>query len=293
MFASELAEKMYQQSFDLAASTDEKVAITEKLIHFYTNQARFTEAYALARSLVATLGVNLHSSFKPPLFLSNWLQLECRLLRRSMRDLLEMPLATDPRIGQAVRIMNAVAKAAYQIRPELCVSLAVKIVNLCLKYGNTPDCAIGYMVFGVIFKGGVLGKYGTGYDFGRLALDLVERHQCIAQKSEVSFVVGYFGTSWKRPALESEELWRSAYSIGLETRDMFHTGCAAAATTMGMFMRGVPFKAVLERCAEFTAKLQPANLQEPLGVISSVQQAIRNLKGRTTDQRRFQRHALQ
>ncbi len=200
-----------------------------------------------------------------------------------MRDLLDLPLASDEKIGLAVRLMNAVAKAAYQIRPELCVAVAVRIVNLCLTHGNTPECAIGYMVFGAIFKGGVLGKYARGYDFGRLALDLVERHGNAGQRAEVSFVVGYFGTSWRRPAIQAEALWRTAYDSGVEHRDLFHTGCAAAATTMSMFMRGVPFDDIQARIRDYRTVLEPAGLSEPLGVMTAVTQAMRNLRGQTAD----------
>jgi hypothetical protein len=55
-----------------------------------------------------------------------------------------LPEMTDPRLVAAVRVLNGVSKAAYQVRPELCVAVATKAVNLCLKHGNTPDCAIGH-----------------------------------------------------------------------------------------------------------------------------------------------------
>ena len=147
-------------------------------------------------------------------------------------DLLALPAATDEKLLVAVRLTNAVAKAAYQVRPELCVAVTTKILNVCLRRGNTPDCAIAYMVFGAIFHGGVLGNYRFGYDFGRLALALVDRYRNDQQKAEVNFVVGYFGTSWLRPATEAEALWKTAYDAGIETGDLFHTGAACAATTI-------------------------------------------------------------
>src|SRR5258708_18453169 len=101
---------------------------------------------------------------------------------------------SNPRLEAAVRLINAVAKAAYQVRPELCVAVSTKSVNLCLKHGNTRDCAIGYMVYGAIFQGGVQGNHSIGHDFGRLVLDLIEKFGNTAQRAEVHFVVGYFST---------------------------------------------------------------------------------------------------
>ena len=38
-----------------------------------------------------------------------------------------LPGATDERLATAIRLMSALAKAAYQVRPELCVAVATKI----------------------------------------------------------------------------------------------------------------------------------------------------------------------
>jgi len=146
------------------------------------------------------LGVKLPARFALPSFALDLLTSRLRLRGRKAGDLLELPPLEDPRLQAAVRLINAVAKAAYQVRPELCAAVSVKGVNLCLRHGNTPDCAIAYMVYGTIFHGGVLGRHDLGYDFGRLVLDLVEKYRNTAQRAEVRFVVGYFGTSWtKRP----------------------------------------------------------------------------------------------
>ena len=193
----------------------------------------------------------------------------------------------DNRQAKAIRMINAAAKAAYQVRPELCVAVSTKVVNLCLKHGNTPDSAIGWMVFGSIFQGGVLGIHPVGHDFGRLALSLVDKYQQERQRPEVTFVVGYFGTSWMRPATEAEALWRTTYESGRATGDLFHTGCACAATTQSLLMRGVKLSEIWAESTRFLEFLKPVNLREPIGAIRSVRQTIRNLCGKTNDKTSF------
>ena len=173
------------------------------------------------------------------------------------------------------------------MRPELCVSVSIRAVNLCLKHGITPDCAICWMVYGTIFQGGILGRHRTGHDFGRLALGLVDKFQNERQRAEVNFVVGYFGTSWLRPADEAEQLWRTAWQAGLETGDLFHTGCAGAGLIISQFMRGVPFDEVLSEADRILPILERASLREPVGVITAVRQAIRNLRGQTSSRDSF------
>jgi hypothetical protein len=189
----------------------------------------------------------------------------------------------DGRIKGAVRVINAVAKAAYQVRPELCVAVSTTAVNLCLRYGNTEDCAIGYMVYGAIFQGGVLGDHRTGYAFGQLVLDLVERYGNASQRAEVNFVVGYFGTSWMRPVAEAEARWDRAFAAGIESEDLFHTGCAAAGLIMSHHMRGVEAEPLLKRADELLDQLRRYHLREPAAVIVATRQFVRNLRGQTND----------
>jgi serine/threonine protein kinase/predicted ATPase len=290
--AFDRAEAFYSLAMELAADDEARVRLCEKRIHFYTDVARFEDAYAAAREGLALLGVKLPSSFVPPLFVADFVKATLRLRGRDIASLAELPRMQDARLESAVRLMSGVAKAAYQIRPELCVAVATKIVNLCLKHGNTPECAIGYMVFGAIFQGGVLGRHRVGYDFGRLALSIVERYGNARQRAEVNFVVGYFGTSWLRPATEAEELWRVAYQSGLETGDLFHTGCAACGLVLGQYMRGAPLDEVWATSESVRGDLERAGLRIPLGAIGAVRQAIRNLRGQTAGPTSFSDEAF-
>ncbi|HEX4417293.1 MAG TPA: AAA family ATPase, partial [Kofleriaceae bacterium] len=280
--AFERAEGYYRQAAELAQTEIAKAAVCEKQIHYYTNMARFADAYAVGRDAVALFGVKLPAKFIPPLFLADVARVMLRLRGRAPATLLELPTATDPRIEAAVRLICAVAKAAYQLRPELCVAISTKVVDLCLRHGNTRDCAIGYMVFGTIFQGGVLGRHAVGDAFGRLALALIDKYGNTAQLAEVAFVVGYFGTSWLRPATEAEALWRTAYDAGRATNDLFHTGCAIAGTTMSLVMRGAPIAVLRDESERHVDFLQRRGLREPLIVLMSARRA-RGLLGASTD----------
>lgn len=281
VLAFDRAEEFYRNAIRLAQTDADKADAYEKLIHFLTDMARFSDAYAVGREAVQLFGVALPKGFIPPLFIIDFLKAKFRIGKRPASELLNLPLMTDARLATAVRLTNACAKAAYQVRPELCVAVSTKIVNECLKYGNTPDCAIVWMVFGAIFQGGVMGNHPLGYDYGRLALSLVDQFQQEKQRPEVTFVVGYFGTSWMRPATEAEALWQTTYESGRATGDLFHTGCSCAGTTQSSLMRGVSFPNILAKSDEFLDFLKPLSLREPIAAIESVRQTIRNLRGET------------
>ncbi len=279
--AFDRAESLFRKALEYAGDRAAKAAILERMVHFFTDLARFDDAYEVGREGTALFGIRLPEKFQPLSFVVDLVVARLRLGKRRVAEILEMPPMTDDQLAGAVRLIAALAKAAYQLRPELCVAVNAKMVNLCLKHGNTADSAIGYMVFGSIFLGGILGQYRRGYEFGRLSLDLVERYRSTHQEAEVNFVVGYFGSSWLRPAREAEALWQRAYSTGVETGDLFHTGCACCATVLSHFMRGVPLPEIDREASEFLELLQKFGLREPEGAVMAVRQATRNLRGET------------
>jgi len=278
VLAFDQAEGYLRLATQLAPTTPDRARVEVRLVHFYTDTARFQDAYTIGREAVARFGVKLPRKFSPPLLIANALQAFIRTGRRKPSQLLDLPTMTDERLIAVVGLIAAMAKAAYQIRPEICVSICALAVNLCLKHGNAPDSAVTYMVFGCIFLGGILGRAETGYEFGRLALALVEKFENHQQRAEVNFVVGYFGTSWMRPAIEAEQLWETAFSEGQRTGDLFHTGCAVSATIQGMLMRGAPLDAIAHRLDEFWPVISRAHLREPMTCLTSSRQLLTRLR---------------
>jgi hypothetical protein len=90
-----------------------------------------------------------------------------------------------------------------------------------------------------------------------------------------------------RPVIEAESLFYVAHNAGLETRDLFHTGCACAGIIMSYHMRGVPMDKVWSESDRLLEFLRRCSLREPIAVISGVRQFMRNLRGQTRDRHSF------
>jgi hypothetical protein len=290
------ADEYFRLALEPMVSPVDRARVYEKMIHFFTDMARFKDAYAIGCRAAPMFGVKLPERFNPPALIASAIMARIRVARIGIQALLELPEIADQSTRAVVRIISAVGKAAYQVRPELCVAVSAKAVNLCLRRGNIGEAAVPYMVFGCIFVGGVLGQYRHGHEFGRLVLRLVERYHNVKQRAEVHFVVGYFATPWLQPATEAERLWRIAYEAGLETNDLFHTGCACAGIIQSQFMRGAPLDQIWDESERMLEVLRRADLREPIGCLSSVRQRIRELRGNpdnSFDERAFEAELAQ
>ena len=62
------------------------------------------------------------------------------------------------------------------------------MVSLSAQYGNTPLSAQAYATYGIILCGAV-GDIDTGYQFGTLALNLVERLDARELRASVTYMV--------------------------------------------------------------------------------------------------------
>ncbi|MBG1259970.1 hypothetical protein [Nostoc commune] len=72
------------------------------------------------------------------------------------------------------------------------------MVNLSLKHGNTELSTVAYVAYGVILCG-VLEEITLGYQFGQLALSLLERYDAQHLKCNISFVFNTSIRHWQEP----------------------------------------------------------------------------------------------
>lgn len=267
-----------------AAASDnflERAAVYQRKIHYHTNQRQFEQAYQTCRMAVEEAGISLPAKFIPPLLVKDLITYRIRRGRRRIPDIIHIREMSDEQYRMAILLMATAARAAYQIEPKLCVAVCVKMVNICLRHGNTDGGFIGYLALGPIFLGAILNQKQAGYDFGQLILALVEKYKSHFYKAETYFVVGYFAVPWRQPAKEMERHWQIAYEAGLEAGDFFHTSCAVCATIQSYYMRGVGFDETARTAGRYLEFLQRIRNAEGIRTIQFVLQAMNNLQGHT------------
>jgi len=281
------AIEFYNQALELCSSNIQKAHIYELIIKFYTDISDFKTAYKIGREAVKLFDVTLPASFNKVLFLYDFANLKLKLKSKNVEDLLELPVATNEEVIVLVKILSALLKVAYQIKPELSVAISLKLVNICLKYGITKESVVGFMVFGVIFQGAVLCNHKLGDKYSKLSNKMLDKFDNKTQHSEVQFVCGYFANSWNNPVYDTEKKWSKSYKDGLETGDWFHSGCSAVAIVQSMFLRGAPFEKILTKIDSFKPILNSIGAKEQYETMLSVKQAIYNLQGKTVSKDSF------
>ena len=277
----------YKKAIENSNSDLEKAYIYELIIKLYADFSDFNEAYNVGVKALELFNVKIPKKFNNFIFAKNLLYLKYKLKNKNPEELLNLATVKDEQIIISIKLLSAVLKNAYQIDPKLCVLTSMELVKLCLKYGDTKDAVIGFMVYGVIFQGAILSNHKLGYTYALLSMKMIEKYNNNILFPEVNFVCGYFGLSWILPTELTEQKWFESYNNGLIVGDLFHSGCAAAGIIQSMFLRGVNFHNILSQIEIFEKNLERINAKEQIGAILSVKQAIKNLQGKTITEKSF------
>ena len=196
----------------------DKIKVYEIKIQAYAAESQPQAAVLIALQVLHLLGIKFPQ--KPDNLRILWALLQTKLmLPLQISELVNLPEMTDPHQLAIMRVMRSVGSPAYQATPWLMPLIAFKGVNLSLKYGNTAESAYAYASYGVILCG-VLGDVAAGYQFGKLAMQVLARFQAKELTAKTLMVVTNFINHWQDHVNQGLKPLLDAYQIGLETGDL-------------------------------------------------------------------------
>lgn len=187
----------------------------------------------------------------------------------------------------AMHILSDVASAAYSAAPELFLLIVLKQVNLSVKYGNTPVSTYAYAAYGLILSGQVVKDVDSGYQFGKLALSLLDKFNAKELKARILFIVNYFIRHWHEHLGETLTPLLDAYLIGLETGDLEYATYSACVYSYYSLVMGKELTQLEREMAMYSHAFRQFN-QETLFYYNQLnRQVVLNLMDRAENRCRL------
>jgi len=254
-------EQMQQTIDQVVAQTRsllEQVTVYEIKIQALILQGQPLEAVKTALLIVEKLGVKF--PFKPttPQVLLGLAETKIALLGKSTQTLENQSAMTAPDKIAVTQILAKTLSAAYIAAPDLMPLLVFRKVNLFAKYGNTNLAAFTYAWYGLILCG-VVRDIQTGYQFGELALKLLEKFNAKEIKSRVLFIVYYFIFHWKNHLKDTLAPLLESYQTGLETGDTEYASWAALIWCANSYYAGHNLSEVSQKSRFYTESIGKLN----------------------------------
>jgi predicted ATPase len=214
-----LAEVVLQKAQTLL----DNVKVYEIKIQAYCAQMKFLEAIDIGLEVLKLLGVELPQRPNQSDLAQEMEHIKSALAGRQAQELIDLPQMTNPYTLAAMRVMNHLSSPAFIALNQLSLLMWCRQVNLSIQYGNSGRSAFPYIGYGLILCAS--GELDTGYQFGKLALKLLEQFKDRTFKAKIYAIYKGFIKHWNEPLRDTSSFCIEAYYSGIETGDF---ECAAS-----------------------------------------------------------------
>ncbi|BAY71870.1 trifunctional serine/threonine-protein kinase/ATP-binding protein/sensor histidine kinase [Anabaena sp. FACHB-709] len=219
-----------------AKHTLDKIKAYEIQIQAYTAQNKLIEAINIGREVLGLLGIDLPQDGDMETILAEHSQLKSLLGKRSIQDLVNLPELTDLQQGAALRILCSLFAPIYLAKPMLLPLKIFTMVKICTQYGNSPQSAIAYSLYGLFLCASE--DITDGYQFGQLAMTVLDKFNAQELKSKVYLTFALFIKHWQDSISSTLNIFLEGLKCGLETGDLEYVGYCANCYAQFLFWTG-------------------------------------------------------
>ncbi|MBE9225259.1 AAA family ATPase [Phormidium sp. LEGE 05292] len=272
------AVKIFHTILNHAQKRLEKVKVYEIQSKFYFSQNQPVPALETSLKALKILGINLPSQPNKFNVLASLIKTKLRQGNKSIEALASLPEMTDDELLAAMRILLALSPAAFAVRPNLYPLVTFKMVNLSLKYGNTPLSTYGYGTYGLLHCA-MLGDFDSGYRYGQLARTLLHQFNAKEVTAIVSIPLYVFITHWKEHIKTALAGLLEGSQTGLSTGDIEY-GCHCAGFYCSyLFLSGEPLDSVIQKQSQYIDLLVQYKQEYQLNQVKIWAQVVLNFQG--------------
>jgi PAS domain S-box-containing protein len=198
---------------------------------------------------------------------------------RPIESLIDLPLMTDPDLQAAMRLLSVLDAPACFTSLQFYCLLSCRMANISIQHGNSGTSAHGYSLLGQTI-GPAFQRYREGYRFGKLACDLVDKHDFVAYQARVHHAMGIIAF-WTQPIATAIDFNRTGLHAAIETGDMTFACYSLHQAVTNLLLRNDPLDAVWRESELGLDFALNAGYRAVADIIVSQQRFIAALQGRT------------
>ncbi len=254
----------------------EKIKAYEIIIQTQIAQVKLPEAVKLGLQVLNSLGMELPESPTPLDTQQAMQEVTSYLQDKNILDLVNLPVMTDADKLAAMRILSIILFPSGACVPALFPLTILKQVNLSIEYGNSPFSTFAYAAYGLILQA-FLQDTESSYQFGKLALNLVEKLNASEMKTKTFFMVALSTKHGKEHIKTFLPLFQEAYQSGIDNGDLEYASHAAMNRCQHTYFTGQELTSLERDAANIVSNLIKFKQTTILNQYKTVQQAILNL----------------
>ena len=201
---------------------------------------------------------------------------------RAIGALVDLPVMRDPDCIATLEVLTLTVPAANFTDENLfCVAVA-RMASLSLQHGNGDASCHAYVWLGMILRSR-FGNFEAGFRFGRLGIDLVERHGLDRFKARIYSDFGHLINPWTKHLRDGIDWLRRALITAQTNGDLTFASFASNSLTMLLLASGEPLDGVqaeAENGLEYTRRVRFGLFAD---IMTGQLGLVRALRGLTSD----------
>jgi len=272
----EQMENLVETVIQNASTVQDKVAVYQFRVLGYWAQNKLSEALDAALDILQMLGMNFTKELTLTGIRRSVNQTQSAVGRRTTEELLDLPQMRDPVNLAILRIIKDAAFCAYSTRFELFVQLLLAGINLILRHGNTSLAPFFYCFYGSVLCG-VAGDIESGYKYGQLGLNLLERLNAREIMCRTLFAFNVYIRHFKEHIKETVKPLAEGYQAGLETGDLSYAAYCALSHCVRMYMASTNLTEVKKEMEIYVNAIRKINQPLVVDVLQMFHQVISNM----------------
>ena len=199
-----------------------------------------------------------------------------------IETLVDLPLMTDPDRRATMDVLTVLTSPALFTDLNLFRLVVGRMATLSLEHGNSDGSCLAYAWLGGVL-GTYFGDYQAGFRFGKLGLDLVEKHRLDRFSARVYLVFAVHVAHWTQQLKICRAFLRRAFQAAQDAGDLSYAAYACIDLITNRFATGDPLGEVereAEDGLEFARKVRFGLAGD---CITGQLRLIRTLRGLTPD----------
>ena len=204
-------------TLEQASSLLDKVKIYEIQIQAYLAQNLQRKTVETMLPVLKQLGLEFPDQPSPKYTELKLQETQLAWKGKPIESLCHLPVMTAKNEQAAMRILARLNGPCIEVVTEFFPVIVCKQVQLSINYGNVPESAFSYVSYGMILVRS--GEIEMGYQFGQLALSLLEQFNAKEIKAKVFNLFETFVRHWKVHFRKTLKPLQEGYQSGLEVGD--------------------------------------------------------------------------
>ncbi|MEA5470480.1 AAA family ATPase [Spirulina sp. 06S082] len=269
-------DRFAREVLENARSLLDRIKVEQLLLYSYLARQKFREAIEKGLEIVELLDPNLLLRLHSFDFNRDIKEIKEILGDRQASDLLKHSLLQEENKIVILEILSSLVVPTIIADPSLFIPIVLQMTLVSMRSGNAPESTYGYAWYGLILTS-ITGEIEAGYQFGQLALNLLNQLNVPELTAKVNIVVYFFIAHWRDSLNKSLKPLKTTYIQGIETGDIAHAGWAAYDYCNHLFWSGKELTAVAREMVNYNHAIRKIKQQAALSYLEIYQQTIENL----------------